>query len=599
MKVKQRKKPLISFQSVEAISSPYQALCTGRSLIKGWAETLTDAHRISYGESFVYQLIKTYWMKYYPEGTFSLPKFPVSTSLPLLDDTLVNLANSLGNTASKLSVIEASYLIGAIYTVTLPEAIRTNNGVYFTPPALTNRLLDLVSNEQVEWSKVTILDPACGGGAFLAPIAVKIIASLPTDKPNDLIQHIETHVRGYELDPFASWLSQVFVEIVLSKYCILADRRVKGLIDTVDTLRKEANDKFDIIIGNPPYGKIKLDSKQRATYSESLYGHANLYGLFTHFALDHLKDNGVLAYVTPTSFLAGNYFKNLRQYIVKRVKAKSIDFPIFRNGIFHDVLQETLLTIYRKSNSEDYKGISVHEIHPEPSKPLEVNYLGTFNLPADPSSIWILPRTSSQGRVVTALQRMKCTMKDWGYEVKTGPLVWNRHKPQLRDLSTRNTYPILWAESISPEGDFYFKAEKVNHYPYFDFQPGDQWLLTDYPCILLQRTTAKEQDRRLISAILPTRFITKWKGVIVENHVNMIKPINAKPKISMALMHAFLQSKAADNAFRCISGSVAVSAYELEAMPLPSVEQMNSVQALMSRKSPRSRVENAFEILYK
>ncbi|MQT61498.1 N-6 DNA methylase, partial [Pseudomonas sp. FSL R10-0399] len=77
-----------------------------------------------------------------------------------------------------------------------------------------------------------------------------------------------------------------------------------------DSLRRSPpKDRFDLVIGNPPYGRAKLDAETRERYKRSLYGHANLYGLFTDLALRHTKPGGVIAYVTPTSFLAGVYFK--------------------------------------------------------------------------------------------------------------------------------------------------------------------------------------------------------------------------------------------------------------------------------------------------
>jgi adenine-specific DNA-methyltransferase len=87
---------------------------------------------------------------------------------------------------------------------------------------------------------------------------------------------------------------------------------------------------------------------------------------------------------------------------------------------------------------------------------------------------------------------------------------------------------------------------------------------------LLQRTTAKEQARRLIAAEMSSSFIAKYGAVTVENHLNMLIPTAAKPVVSPALLSAFLNSPAADRAFRCLSGSVAVSAYELESLPFPS-----------------------------
>jgi adenine-specific DNA-methyltransferase len=69
---------------------------------------------------------------------------------------------------------------------------------------------------------------------------------------------------------------------------------------------------------------------------------------------------------------------------------------------------------------------------------------------------------------------------------------------------------------------------------------------------------------------MSSSFIAKHGAVTVENHLNMLIPTASKPIIPPALLSASLNSSAADRAFRCLSGSVAVSAYELESLPLPS-----------------------------
>ena len=52
---------------------------------------------------------------------------------------------------------------------------------------------------------------------------------------------------------------------------------------------------------------------------------------------------------------------------------------------------------------------------------------------------------------------------------------------------------------------------------------------------LVQRTTAKEQNRRLIAAELPASFIKKHGAVVVENHVNMVRPANDANRAHLAL----------------------------------------------------------------
>ena len=52
-----------------------------------------------------------------------------------------------------------------------------------------------------------------------------------------------------------------------------------------------------------------------------------------------------------------------------------------------------------------------------------------------------------------------------------------------------------------------------------------------------------------------------------------------------------------DQVFRCISGSVAVSAFELEALPLPSSEQMTALEPLIE-KGDVAGFEEALARLY-
>lgn len=113
----------------------------------------------------------------------------------------------------------------------------------------------------------------------------------------------------------------------------------------------------------------------------------------------------------------------------------------------------------------------------------------------------------------------------------------------------------------------------------------------------MQRTTAKEQARRLIAAELPQEFIDAQGGVIVENHLNMVRAIG-KPKVTPAAVAAVINSDVVDQVFRCISGSVAVSAFELEAIPLPPASAMAEIERLVAKDAPRATIERALRGLY-
>jgi adenine-specific DNA-methyltransferase len=86
--------------------------------------------------------------------------------------------------------------------------------------------------------------------------------------------------------------------------------------------------------------------------------------------------------------------------------------------------------------------------------------------------------------------------------------------------------------------------------------------------------------------------------VVIENHLNMLRPAVEEPAVSPTVLAAFLNSGAADRAFRCVSGSVAVSAFELEALPLPSPASLAALTDLVDRRAEKERIEEECDRLF-
>lgn len=575
-----------------------EVLASGKIMARAWAQARHSEERVSGARAFIAKAVASYATTA-TGGTnegISVLAPPSDLASDPLDDPATNLAATMGEAAADLDALEAAHAISVTYTSMLPNELRARYGIYYTPPALTRRLIGMAGEAGVDWATCRVLDPACGGGAFLAPAALRIIEELPGCEPAILLQNIGSRLHGFEIDPFAAWMSQAFLEIALADVCKSAGRRLPQLVTVCDSLAQEPDNDFDLVIGNPPYGRIGLPPELRQRYRRSLYGHANQYGVFTDLALRWTAPGGVIAYVTPTSFLAGEYFKALRALLAREAPPAAVDLIVDRKGVFEDVLQETLLATYRRNGSA--VSARVHCILVDTEGFAAIAEAGEFGLPADPSKPWLLPRAPEHAPLIARLAKMPARLRDWGYKVSTGPLVWNRHKDQLRTRPGRNAYPLIWAEAIAGPGRFVFRAEKKNHTPYFEVRRGDGWLTIDRACVLLQRTTAKEQARRLIAAELPDGFIREHGLVVVENHLNMIRPLNGPPKVSPAAVAALLNSEIADHAFRCISGSVAVSAFELEALPLPSLKQVRALEKLLAKGAEPAIIERAIRAMY-
>ncbi len=201
---------------------------------------------------------------------------------------------------------------------------------------------------------------------------------------------------GFEVDPFAAWMPQVVLDVALSDLCREAGVQLGSVVRVCDSLEQvPAGERFDLVVGNPPYGRVTLSPPMRRKFRRSLFGHANLYGLFTDLALRFTRPGGVIAYVTPTSFLAGEYFKALRGLLGREAPPASIGFVGKRKGVFADVLQETLLATYRRGG--DPGSGTVHFISSGENGSIEVGAAGTFSLPESSDQPWLMPRTEAQG----------------------------------------------------------------------------------------------------------------------------------------------------------------------------------------------------------
>jgi adenine-specific DNA-methyltransferase len=101
----------------------------------------------------------------------------------------------------------------------------------------------------------------------------------------------------------------------------------------------------------------------------------------------------------------------------------------------------------------------------------------------------------------------------------------------------------------------------------------------------------------LVCAVMPQGFIDQHGGVVVENHLNVIRA-GTLPVVGPDTIATILNSRALDRAFRCINGSVAVSAYELEALPLPSPSQAKAVERMLLRGASRAAIKAKIASFY-
>jgi adenine-specific DNA-methyltransferase len=560
-----------------------------REILRDLTSTAEQEERLGLARAFCRTAVVSWW-----EATCGGAAVSCPFELEPLELALNSRAKALGRDLASVPRQWAAYLLSTLYAGLLPDEQRSSDGVFYTPPALVERLLNMVESAGVKWHTYRVLDPAAGAGAFLVPVADRMADRLAAQGASscEILEHVAKNVVGVELDGFAAWVSQVFLEAALWRHCQAAGQRLPSVVLMGDALALPDawEGGYDLVIGNPPYGRVTLEADTRRRYARSLYGHANLYGVFTDLAVRLARTEGVIGYVTPASFLGGQYFKQLRELLLCEAPPTAIDFVADRGGVFADVLQETVLIVLARGARASR--VSVHASRPSSlAGPCRATHVGQVELTAKSDEPWTLPRTREDAVLLDHLQKMPYRLADYGVRVSTGPLVWNRHKDQLVSELVDDCYPLLWSESVLPSGRFEFRAQRRNHKPYFQLLAGQNHLLVQTPVVLLQRTTAKEQSRRLVAALLPQGFLDQYGGAVVENHLNVIRPIVVRPSVPLDALVALLNSEIVDRIFRCMSGSVAVSAYELESIPIPALDVMHQLHALVESGAAAASIE--------
>lgn len=500
-----------------------------------------------------------------------------------------------------LPLFDLAFWLSSTYANLVGGNVRKNNAMFFTPPELAERLIDSCLAHDGKVLMGRFIDPACGGAAFLAPMAFRIAKDLETKGKSALqiLKHLERNLVGVDIEPFLTKLSKYFVEMALHKYVLNSGYHPEFKIYTANSLKMDRKKlgKFDVVICNPPYRKMKsLEvAKYKNSYGDVMEGQPNIYGLFFKLSLSLCKEKGIAGLVTPTSFLSGRDFSHLRTYLLSNSRPHQIDLVSNKNGVFVGVEQETAVTILSKAVRGDAleKDTKIYALNGKS----RFDFLGDCSLPSS-GLAWPVPRNKGDLKLLASTSGQTSRLVDYGYKIRIGALVWNRDKRRVYFTSkeakcSKAAFPLIWSRDIGTSGRFSFNTRKDREHAVFvDMVKQNSASVIKLPCVALQRVTSNEQPRRLVAAPISKAFLRKYGGVVGENHVVFLEQVSQSSEISPSLLARVLRTKLIDRVFRCISGANNVSLFELSQLPLPRPAEL--LKAISAGLPTASAVASAF-----
>ncbi|MDQ2806530.1 MAG: N-6 DNA methylase [Chloroflexota bacterium] len=209
-------------------------------------------------------------------------------------------------------------------------------GGFYTPAPLVDMCLDRVAALWGPAENLRVLEPSAGDGVFLRRLARHPLAT-----------------------QIGSFTGLEIVEAEAAKCRSLAqDTAFPSTICTTSAVSWAtiATDKFDVVVGNPPFVRFQFVSPNDVNATKQLglamgvsfRGVTNLWVPVLLGALHHLRAGGVMAVVVPAEVLTGLASGDARAWLLANFTDLQID--LFEPGSFPDVLQEIVIISGRKAN---------------------------------------------------------------------------------------------------------------------------------------------------------------------------------------------------------------------------------------------------------
>ncbi|MCI7813607.1 MAG: Eco57I restriction-modification methylase domain-containing protein [Lachnospiraceae bacterium] len=460
------------------------------------------------------------------------------------------------------------------YIENMPKKERKKYGQFFTSKE-TARYMAGLFVVPVSQKSIRVLDAGAGSGILSCAVIERLEA----------IEEVEeVELTCYEMDEnvlpllkenlsFIREHSSKKIEVKLIEENYITSQYLDFNHMLGENLKHE---KYDVVIGNPPYMKISKDAPEATAMPEICYGAPNLYFLFAAMSLFNLKNGGELVYIIPRSWTSGAYFKKFREYFLSEGKLFHIHLFGSRNKVFdkENVLQETMIIKVKKTMIKP-ETVTVTSTKTNQDFNESTSLTVPYDLVVSGEEWYVyLVTDSEQVAVLEKMHRWNKTLPDIGLKMKTGLTVDFRNREVLRDQAEEGAMPLFYSQHIR-KGEVQFPIQKEYEYIVTD-QKG--LLQENRNYLFVKRFTSKEEPRRLQCGIYLAKKFPQYKKISTQNKLNFIDGLLREMSECVVYgLYVLFNSTIYDEYYRILNGSTQVNSTEINAMPVPDLEMIKQM----------------------
>lgn len=421
-------------------------------------------------------------------------------------------------------------ILGLLYISCKNIGNRKRTGSYYTPTRIVHRVIEKLVEKN--GSHKSILDPCCGTGNFLL--------QLPDAFSID-------NIHGMDID----LLSVKIARLNLALHYLIDDISiVYQNIICENYLQKPQEEKYDLIVGNPPWGYNFTEEEYQFLwhhYNSVVGSKVESYDVFIEKALGDLKVGGVMSFVLPEAILNVKSHMPIRTFIVENCNIQYIEFL---GNVFDKVQCPSLILQLENTNKKSSCiGMEVNDG--------KRTYSISKKRVIDPAYFSFF-MTDSEYDIIEKIARMKNVVflknnADFAIGIVTG-----NNKKFLSNKRDANKEPILKGSDL--------RKYKIKHTDnYIEFQPDN-----------FQQVAATEYFRapeKLLYRFICNQLVFAYddKQRLSLNSCNIMIP--HIPEVSIKYILAILNSRVAQFLFEKKFYSLKILRSHMEQLPIPKVSE--------------------------
>lgn len=215
--------------------------------------------------------------------------------------------------------------------MTSAASVVQNYGEVFTRRWVAEALLDLTGyTTNRDLSRMRLLEPSCGSGAFLGPAVERLIASAQGYGQD--LSSLGDAIRSYDVQVEHVRICRALCRDLLTaagESALAASALAELWVRHADFLLTGINDRpVDVVIGNPPYIRYDdLGAEVAALYRSrwpTMRGRGDIYVGFIERSLRTLKPGGKVGFICADRWMRNQYGASLRDLVASRYAVEHI-----------------------------------------------------------------------------------------------------------------------------------------------------------------------------------------------------------------------------------------------------------------------------------